>query len=60
MKQLYIVRKYIMAKSAQDAIRKDKLAPINDIWLDEEWKKNQLLTTNQMGYTACKGKKKQK
>lgn len=41
----YIVRKYIMAKSAVDAIKKDKIAPVNDVWLDDDWKKQQTLDT---------------
>lgn len=37
MKKLYIVRKYIMATSAKDAIKKDKTAPVDDVWADENW-----------------------
>jgi len=40
--KLFIVRKYIMAKSAKDAIRKDKLKPVDDVWVDEKWKDKQL------------------
>lgn len=38
-KKLYIVRKYIMANSVQDAIRKDKKEPVDDCWLDDDFKK---------------------
>ena len=27
-----------MAKNAKDAIRKDKLAPIDDVFVSDEWK----------------------
>ncbi len=37
--KLFIVRKYIMAKSAIDAIKKDKVTPVDDVWIDDEWKK---------------------
>jgi hypothetical protein len=37
--KLFVVRKYILAKSAIEAIRKDKLAPVDDVWIDEEFKK---------------------
>lgn len=37
--KLFIVKKYIMAKSAKDAILKDKKTPVDDVWIDEEWKK---------------------
>ena len=33
----YIVRKYIYAKSAKDAINKDKTSPVDDVWVDEKW-----------------------
>ena len=41
MKQ-YIVRKYIMAKSAKDAIKLDKKKEVDDVWVDEDWKASQL------------------
>lgn len=34
----FIVRKYIMAKSALEAIKKDKMSPVDDVWVDEKWK----------------------
>lgn len=37
--KLYIVRKYIMATSVKDAIRKDKKEPVDDCWLDDDYKK---------------------
>jgi len=33
----YVVRKYIFAKSAIDAIKKDKDFPVDDVWVDEKW-----------------------
>jgi len=36
----FIIRKYIMAKSATDAIRKDKSAPVFDVWIDDDFKKD--------------------
>lgn len=35
----YIVRKYIHAKNAKEAIKKDKDCPVHDCWVDDEWKK---------------------
>lgn len=40
----FVIRKYIMANSAKDAIKKDKTSPVDDVWVDEEWKKNQSRT----------------
>ena len=37
----YIVRKYIMAKSATEAIKLDKSTPVDDVWIDDDWKKTE-------------------
>jgi hypothetical protein len=37
----FIVRKYVMASSAIDAIRKEKNKPVDDVWLDADWEKKQ-------------------
>lgn len=39
--KLFIVRKYIIAKDALSAIKKDKTTPVSDVWIDEEFKKTQ-------------------
>lgn len=44
-KKLFVVRKYIMAKSAKEAIKLDKNTPVDDVWIDDEWKKG---NTNQL------------
>lgn len=44
--QMYVIKKYIMANSAIEAIKKDKQAPVHDVWVDEDYKKN-----NPIGYT---------
>ena len=36
--KLFIVRKYVKAKSAVEAIRKEKKMPPDDVYIDEEWK----------------------
>jgi hypothetical protein len=36
MKHIYIVRKYVEAKNAKDAIKKEKLVPVHDCWLTDE------------------------
>lgn len=49
----FIVRKYIMATSMQQALRKEKRSKPDDCWIDEEWKKdnpNQLVSA--IGFTA--------
>lgn len=37
----YIVRKYIMARSAAEAIKKDLKTPAMEVWIDEDYKKEQ-------------------
>lgn len=36
---LFVVRKYIVAKNASDAIKLDKKTPVSDVWIDEDFKK---------------------
>lgn len=38
--KLYVVRKYIMATTAKEALRKDRTHYPDDVWVDEEWKRN--------------------
>lgn len=40
-RKLFIVKKYIMATSASDAIKKDKITAPQDVWIDEDWSKGQ-------------------
>lgn len=37
--KLFIIRKYIMASSAIEAIRKERKLPVDDVYVDDEWKK---------------------
>lgn len=39
--KMFVVKKYIMAKSAQEALRKEKKIPADDCWVDEDWRKGQ-------------------
>lgn len=43
---LFVVRKYIIAKDIQDAIKKDKKILPQDIWIDEGWKKEKIEKKN--------------
>lgn len=33
--KIYIIKKYVVAKNAQEAIRKDKTTPVDDCWIEE-------------------------
>ncbi len=47
-KKLFIVRKYVMAKDAKDAIRVEKSLPVDDVWVDDDWKKNNAVVENKV------------
>ncbi len=36
---LYIVRKFVVANSATDAIKKEKTNPVHDVWIEESHQK---------------------
>jgi hypothetical protein len=40
--KIFVIRKYITAHSAAEAIRKDKSTPVDDVWIDDDYKKNML------------------
>ncbi len=50
-KQLYIVRKYVVAKSLKDALIKEKTTPVHDCWLDE---KPNIQLQSMIGFTKDK------
>jgi len=41
MKRQFIIRKKVLATSVSEALRLDKKTPPDDIFIDEEWLKNQ-------------------
>lgn len=41
MDKRFIIRKRVMAKSIQEAIRKEKQAEVYEVWVDEDWLKLQ-------------------
>lgn len=48
----YIVRKYIMARSASEALRKERKTRPDDVWVDDEWKKDNKELASAIGYTV--------
>lgn len=36
----FIIKKYIMATSTQQALRKERKVRPDDVWVDEDWIKN--------------------
>lgn len=39
-KKRYVVRKYIMANSAHEAIKKERKYRPDDVYIDSDWQKN--------------------
>lgn len=39
MKKLFIIQKYIVARSIQEAIKLEKNIKPDECWLDDDWKK---------------------
>ena len=39
--KLFVVRKWIKAKSAKEAIKKEKSHEVDDVWVDDDWRKAQ-------------------
>lgn len=46
----YVVRKYVMALSARDALKREKNVDTDDVWLDQEWVKAQPDAVGTMGF----------
>lgn len=41
-KKMFVVRKYIMASTAKEAIKLDKNTEVDDVWIDTDWQKNNM------------------
>lgn len=37
---MYVVRKYVMAENAAQALRREPKQPVHDIFVDDDWRKN--------------------
>lgn len=37
--KLFVIKKYVRALSAADAIRKEKKIAVDDCWVDDDWRK---------------------
>jgi hypothetical protein len=52
----FIVRKYIMATSAHEALKKERRMRPDDVWVDDDWKKdNPTQLQSAIGFTADSG-----
>lgn len=50
MKKLFIVKKYIYAHSAKDAIKLDKTHDVDDVFVDADWQKENMCIKGEIGF----------
>ena len=49
--KMFIVRKYVMARSVQEALKLERSAPIHEVFIDDEWSKgNRTELASAIGY----------
>ena len=58
--KIFIVRKYVKARSAAEALRKESGVAADDCWVDDEWRKANLDSSEGkvMGIQAARKTKK--
>lgn len=49
-KYLFVIRKYIMAESALDAIRLDMTKPVDDVYVDGDWRQEHMIKGTPPGF----------
>ncbi len=54
MKKLFVIKKYVWATSAIDALRKEKKIKPDDCWIDSEWQKNNCDINKDIGFKSKK------
>lgn len=55
MKKLFVIKKYVWATSASNALKLEKKTKADDCWIDEEFKRQQDLKTKvPMGFVTKK------
>lgn len=38
--KLFCIKKYVMAPNAKIAIKREKQVEVDDLWIDDEWRRN--------------------
>lgn len=51
-KDRYIIRKYVYATSAIGAIKLDKKCPVHDVWIDNDYKKEDTELASAIGFNV--------
>lgn len=50
MKKLFVIKKYVWATSAINALKAEKKIKPDDCWVDEDWKKSQDYSGKPIGF----------
>lgn len=58
MNKRFIVRKYVMAESVADAVRKESRYPVDDCFIDDDWKMANEIKWKEIGFNN--GKKRRR
>jgi len=49
--KMFVIRKYVLADSAQSALRLDSVTKVHEVFVDEEWRQRQgMIQTNAVGF----------
>jgi hypothetical protein len=54
MDKLYVIKKYVYAKNAKEAMLREKYSSVDDIWIDDDWKKINMVDKKPIGYSNKK------
>lgn len=46
IQKLFVIKKYVMAVNAMEALKKEKKHAPDDCWVDEDWRRRQESITN--------------
>ncbi len=49
-KDLFVIRKVLMAKDLKDAVKREREGKITDVYMDEEWKKDKTIKSEKVGF----------
>lgn len=50
----FVVKKYIMATSASEALKKERNYKADDVWVDDEWLKTQKDGADAIGFSVLR------
>ena len=50
IKKLFIVKKYIIATDAKQAIKLDKTSEVDDVFVDADWQRNNMCNNTEIGF----------